>query len=62
MGRMADSGLARSFRTSLLPFVVGTLAIQAFGVAWLSTIVGGPVADIRFGLLPFLFGAPLTRS
>jgi biotin transport system substrate-specific component len=56
VGRMAERGLERSFRTSLLPFVVGTLIIYAFGVAWLSTIVGGLAEGIRFGMLPFLIG------
>jgi biotin transport system substrate-specific component len=56
VGRMAERGLERSFRTSILPFVVGTLVIYACGVAWLSTIVGGLAEGIRFGMLPFLFG------
>jgi biotin transport system substrate-specific component len=56
VGRLAERGWERSFRTSILPFVVGTLVIYAFGVAWLSTIVGSFGDGIRFGMLPFLFG------
>jgi biotin transport system substrate-specific component len=56
IGRLAERGLERSFRTSLVPFVVGTVIIYAFGVAWLSTIVGGLGEALRFGLLPFLAG------
>jgi biotin transport system substrate-specific component len=56
VGRLAERGLERSFRTSLIPFLIGTAVIYAFGIAWLSTILGSLTEAIRFGLLPFLFG------
>jgi biotin transport system substrate-specific component len=56
VGRLAERGLERSFRTSLVPFLIGTVVIYAFGVAWLSTILGSISEAIRFGILPFVFG------
>ena len=56
VGRLAERGLEKSLRTSIVPFVLGTAVIYAFGVAWLSTILGGITEALRFGLLPFLFG------
>ena len=56
VGRLAERGLEKSLRTSIVPFVLGTAVIYAFGVAWLSTILGSRTEAIRFGLLPFLFG------
>ena len=53
---LAERGLERSVRTSIIPFLVGTIIIYVFGVAWLSTIVGGLGKAIELGMLPFLFG------
>ncbi len=55
VGRMAEHGWERSFRTSLLPFSLGTLIIYLVGVPWLARYVG-PEAAIQKGLLPFLPG------
>jgi len=56
IGRLCEGGLERSFRTSLIPFILGTLIIYAFGVAWLSHIVGGPAQAVTLGVVPFLVG------
>ncbi len=55
VGRMAEHGWERSFRTSLLPFSLGTLLIYLVGVPWLALYVGAEAA-IQKGLLPFLPG------
>ncbi|MBE0670773.1 MAG: biotin transporter BioY [Anaerolineales bacterium] len=56
VGWLAEKGLERSVRTSILPFLVGTVIIYVFGVAWLSIVLGSLSKAIQFGLLPFLFG------
>ncbi|GAB4485515.1 MAG: biotin transporter BioY [Anaerolineales bacterium] len=55
IGRLAERGLERSIRTSLLPFAVGTVIIYALGAGWLAFYVG-PQAAIAKGILPFLPG------
>jgi biotin transport system substrate-specific component len=56
MGLLAERGLERSVRTSLIPFLVGTLIIYTCGVAWLTVVLGSFSESIAAGLLPFLFG------
>jgi biotin transport system substrate-specific component len=56
VGWLAERGLERSVRTSVIPFLAGTVIIYIFGVAWLSTVVGGLGKAIQLGMLPFLFG------
>ncbi|MFN8384782.1 MAG: biotin transporter BioY [Anaerolineales bacterium] len=56
VGLLAERGMERSFKTSIVPFLVGTVIIYAFGVTWLSTIVGGFGKAIELGLLPFIVG------
>jgi biotin transport system substrate-specific component len=56
IGLLCERGLERSVRTSLIPFLAGTLIIYLFGVAWLSHIVGGPAKAVTLGVLPFLIG------
>jgi biotin transport system substrate-specific component len=58
IGLLAERGLERSVRTSLLPFLVGTIIIYACGVAWLTVLFGFQKA-IALGLLPFLIGDAL---
>lgn len=55
IGRMAERGLERSLRTSLLPFFIGTLAIYAFGAGWLAILLGTEKA-LALGVLPFIIG------
>ncbi len=56
VGLLAERGLERSMRTSIVPFLVGTVIIYICGVAWLSIVLGGLGKAIMAGLLPFLMG------
>lgn len=57
IGLMAERGLDRSFRTSLLPFLVGTIIIYAIGATWLTISLGWTPADgFAKGVAPFLIG------
>ncbi len=56
IGLLAERGLERSIRTSLVPFAIGTLVIYLFGVAWLAIVLGSVSKAIVAGLLPFLVG------
>ena len=55
IGKMAERGLERNLRTSLLPFFVGTLIIYAFGAGWLAILLGVEKA-LALGVLPFIAG------
>lgn len=59
IGLLAERGLERNARTSLIPFFVGTLVIYAFGVTWLAYLLGSLPKALAFGLVPFLFGDAL---
>jgi biotin transport system substrate-specific component len=56
IGLLAERGLERSVRTSLVPFLVGTLIIYVCGVAWLAVVLGSFGDALKFGLIPFLPG------
>jgi biotin transport system substrate-specific component len=56
IGLLAERGLERSVRTSFVPFLVGTLIIYFFGVAWLAIVLGSISKAILAGFLPFLIG------
>jgi biotin transport system substrate-specific component len=56
VGWLAERGLERSIRTSIIPFLAGTLIIYACGVAWLSVVLGSFSSAVALGLLPFLAG------
>lgn len=56
IGLLAERGMERNFKTSIVPFLVGTIIIYAFGVTWLSIIVGSFGKAIELGLLPFVVG------
>jgi biotin transport system substrate-specific component len=56
IGLMAERGLERSMRTSVIPFLVGTILIYICGVAWLTILLGSLSKAITAGLLPFLIG------
>lgn len=56
VGWLAERGLERSVRTSILPFLIGTVIIYIFGVAWLAVVLGSFSQALQFGLLPFLVG------
>lgn len=56
VGWLAERGFERSVRTSVIPFLVGTLIIYTCGVAWLSIMLGSFSKAITLGLVPFLIG------
>jgi biotin transporter BioY len=56
VGWLAERGLERSFRTSIIPFLAGTVIVYGCGVAWLSIVLGSFAKAIALGLLPFLAG------
>jgi biotin transport system substrate-specific component len=56
IGLLAERGLERSVRTSILPFLIGTIIIYVCGVAWLAIILGSFNKAVAAGLLPFLIG------
>ena len=55
IGLLAERGLERSLRTSLFPFLAGTLVIYIFGASWLAVLFGFEKVLI-LGVLPFLIG------
>ncbi|MCP4142308.1 MAG: biotin transporter BioY [Chloroflexi bacterium] len=55
IGKMAERGLERNLRTSLVPFLVGTFVIYLFGAGWLTVLFGIEKA-LALGVLPFLVG------
>ena len=55
IGMLAERGLERNLRTSLLPFLAGTLVIYLFGAGWLAMLFGVEKALV-LGVLPFLVG------
>ncbi len=56
IGFLAERGLERSVRTSIIPFLIGTIIIYTCGVAWLAVVLGSFSKAIMAGLLPFLIG------
>jgi biotin transport system substrate-specific component len=56
IGLLAERGLERNVRTSIIPFLVGTVIIYVCGVAWLAVVLGSFSKAIAAGLLPFLIG------
>lgn len=56
IGILAERGLERNARTSLIPFLIGTAIIYVCGVTWLAVALGSFSKAIALGLLPFLIG------
>jgi biotin transport system substrate-specific component len=56
VGLLAERGLERSVRTSIIPFLAGTIVIYICGVTWLAILLGGLGKAIVAGVLPFLVG------
>jgi biotin transport system substrate-specific component len=57
IGLLAERGMDRKFRTSLIPFLVGTVIIYAIGATWLAvSLKMTPMAAFNAGVLPFLIG------
>ena len=61
IGRLAERGLERNLRTSLLPFLLGTLVIYTFGAGWLAILFGVQKA-LALGVLPFIVGDLIKLS
>ena len=55
VGLLAERGLERSIRTSILPFLIGTVIIYICGAGWLAVLFGVEKALV-LGVLPFLPG------
>ena len=58
IGYFTEKGYGRTFISTLLLTLLGTIVFYVFGVGWLTTILGFEKA-ITFGLLPFLYGDAL---
>jgi biotin transport system substrate-specific component len=56
IGLLAERGLERNLRTSILPFLVGTVIIYTFGVTWLAVLLGSFSKAVAAGLVPFVIG------
>lgn len=56
VGLLAERGLERNLRTSILPFLVGTVIIYACGISWLAVILGSFGKAVAAGLFPFVVG------
>jgi biotin transport system substrate-specific component len=56
VGLLAERGLERSLRTSIIPFLIGMVIIYACGVAWLTVVLGSLGKALVSGLIPFLIG------
>ena len=56
VGLLAERGLERNVRTSMIPFLVGTVIIYVCGVTWLSVVLGSFAQAVTAGLIPFLVG------
>ena len=57
VGWLAERGWDRNVALTFLANLTGTAIIFAFGVAWLSTIMGGTEKAIAAGFQPFIVGA-----
>lgn len=57
IGLLAERGMDRKFRTSLIPFLVGTVIIYLVGATWLTVSLNWSIQDgFAKGVLPFLIG------
>jgi biotin transport system substrate-specific component len=56
IGLLAERGLERNVRTSLIPFLLGTIIIYIGGITWLTVVLGSFSKAITAGLIPFLIG------
>jgi len=55
IGLLAERGLERSVRTSIVPFLIGTIVIYLFGAAWLAFgLKLGLGKAMALGVYPFL--------
>jgi biotin transport system substrate-specific component len=54
VGTLLRNPRPRSVLASALAFLLGAATIHVCGLAWLSVILGDPVAALRAGVLPFV--------
>jgi biotin transport system substrate-specific component len=55
-GMLARMGWDRRVSTTVLSMLIGNIAIYAFGLAWLGTLVGWDKPVLAWGLTPFIPG------
>ncbi len=55
-GLLAERGLERSVRTSVIPFLAGTIIIYTCGVFWLTIVLGSFSQALAAGFIPFVVG------
>ena len=56
VGALAEKGWGKSYGTTALAMIIGNIVIYAFGVTYLSSIVGSFDKALQFGLVPFIYG------
>jgi biotin transport system substrate-specific component len=56
VGRLAERGLERKFRTAILPFLIGQSIIYGLGVLWLGMYLGNLNDALVLGFYPFVIG------
>ncbi len=56
-GYLAERGYGRNLATAAVSFILGTIVIFAFGLAYLSSLIGVEKA-VEFGLMPFIYSEP----
>jgi biotin transport system substrate-specific component len=56
VGWLAERGFDRNLLTTLAAMVAGNLVIYAFGLAWLTQIIGSFDTALSAGMYPFLLG------
>lgn len=57
VGWLAERGLERSIRTSVVPFLAGTLVIYVLGAGWLAIFLQLGLAEaFAMGVAPFIIG------
>ena len=56
VGLMAEQGMGKNMFTTAAAMVIGNIIIYAFGVTWLSNIVGSLDKAFQYGLAPFVYG------
>jgi biotin transport system substrate-specific component len=57
-GLLATKGFTRTFLGALAVALVANVAVYAFGLTWLASLIGTEKA-ITFGLMPFLYSDAL---
>jgi biotin transport system substrate-specific component len=63
IGLLAEHGLDRSWRTSLVPFFIGSIVIYLFGATWLGVYLHLDIFHtLQLGVVPFLPGDVLKMA